>query len=120
MHCFKFTSCGIELDAKLVVDLLKKEDGSPNNNDVIVADCKEGLKKILIIRITYSFRKINECIDALDKMEALLSQDFIVFSIPPPDISLWPKCFYCFCCLVNEFPFLPKKKKILLNKVTLG
>lgn len=63
MHCFKFTSCGIELDAKLVVDLLKKEDGSPNNNDVIVADCKEGLKKILIIRITYSFRKINECID---------------------------------------------------------
>ena len=57
MHCFKFTYCGIKLDAKLVVDLLKKEDESPNKNDVIVADCKEGLKKILRVRIIYYFRK---------------------------------------------------------------
>ena len=111
MHCFKFTYCGIKLDAKLVVDLLKKEDGSPNKNDVIVADCKEGLKKILRVRIIHCFRKANKFIDTLGRREVLLSQDFIVFSIPPPDTSLLPKCFYCVCCLVNEFPFLPKKKK---------
>ena len=31
----------IELDAKLVVDLLKKWGGSLNGNDVIVANCKD-------------------------------------------------------------------------------
>ena len=33
----------IELDPKLLVDLLRKEDGSLNGNDTIVADAKEGL-----------------------------------------------------------------------------
>jgi len=36
----------IELDAKLVVILISKEESQPNSNDVIVADCREGLKKI--------------------------------------------------------------------------
>ena len=62
------------------MDLLKKEDGSPNNNDVIVSDCKEGLKKILRVRIIHCFRKVNKCVDALGRKEVLLSQDFIVFS----------------------------------------
>ena len=31
----------IELDAKLVMDLLKKPGGSLNGNDVIVANCKD-------------------------------------------------------------------------------
>ena len=33
----------IELDPKLLVDLLRKEDGSLNGNDTIVADAKVGL-----------------------------------------------------------------------------
>ena len=32
-----------ELDAKLVIDLLNKEENSMNGNEIIVADCKEGL-----------------------------------------------------------------------------
>ena len=63
------------------MDLLKKEDGSPNNNDAIVSDCKEGLKKILRVRIIHCFRKANKCVDALGRKEVLLSQDFIVFSV---------------------------------------
>lgn len=35
----------IELDAKLVVELLKKDAGSLNGNEVLVAECKEFLKK---------------------------------------------------------------------------
>ena len=30
----------IELDSKLVVDLLKKDLNNPNDNDVLVADCR--------------------------------------------------------------------------------
>lgn len=41
----------IELNAKLDVDLLKKEGGNPNGNDVIVVDCREGLKKISLAKI---------------------------------------------------------------------
>lgn len=35
-----------ELDAKIVIDLLSKEEKSMNGNEIIVADCKEGLQRI--------------------------------------------------------------------------
>ncbi|KAL0012657.1 hypothetical protein SO802_007765 [Lithocarpus litseifolius] len=35
----------VELDAKLVVDLLEKENPGLNGNDVLVADCKDSLKQ---------------------------------------------------------------------------
>ena len=38
-----------ELDAKLVVDLLKKDLEKTNGIDVLVADCREGLKKIPLV-----------------------------------------------------------------------
>ena len=36
----------IELDAKVVIDLVGKETSNPNSIDAIVADCGEGLKEI--------------------------------------------------------------------------
>ena len=41
----------VELDAKLVIDLLMKDEGKSNGNDVIIADCKDGLQKIPWVRI---------------------------------------------------------------------
>ena len=38
-----------ELDAKLVVDLLKKDLEKTNGIDVLVADCREGLKNIPLV-----------------------------------------------------------------------
>nr|POE88504.1 putative ribonuclease h protein [Quercus suber] len=78
----------IELDAKLVVDLLKKPGGSLNRNDVIVVDCKENLKKIPRTIIKHCFREANKCVDALARRGALLSQDFLSFSFPPSDVAL--------------------------------
>ena len=40
------TNVLIELDATIVVDMLKKNKGNLNSNDVILAYCKEGLQKI--------------------------------------------------------------------------
>ena len=37
------TNVVIELDAKIVVNLLLKEEGNTIDNDVIIVDCKEGL-----------------------------------------------------------------------------
>jgi len=78
----------IELDAKLVVDLLKKPGGSLNGNDVIVANCKENLKKIPRTIIKHCFREANKCADALTRRGALLSQDFLSFCFPPSNIAL--------------------------------
>ena len=36
----------MELNAKLVVELLQKDEGSFNSNDTIMADYKAGLQKI--------------------------------------------------------------------------
>ena len=56
----KFFAVVIELGLKRVVDLLMKDDGSPIGNDVIVAYCKDGLKKIMRIRIQRYFREVNK------------------------------------------------------------
>ncbi|KAL0015661.1 hypothetical protein SO802_002730 [Lithocarpus litseifolius] len=78
----------IELDAKLVVDLISKEGSQPNNNDVIVADYREGLKKIPRVRVLHCYREANKCANALTHREALLSQDFVIFSFPTTNASL--------------------------------
>lgn len=45
------------MDAKFVVDILKKEEGNLNCNDFIVADCKEWLKGIPLFKIQYYYRE---------------------------------------------------------------
>ena len=40
------TNMLIEMDAKIVVDLLLKGEEKIHGNDVLVVDCKEGSKKI--------------------------------------------------------------------------
>ena len=47
----KLQAVVIELDSKLVVDLLKKELNNPNDIDVLVADCRNCLRNIPIVRI---------------------------------------------------------------------
>ena len=78
----------IELAVKLVVDLLKKEVGNPNGNDAFVADCREGLKEIPLVRVQNCYREANKCVDALARKGALLSQDFVVFVEPSSNVSL--------------------------------
>ena len=78
----------IELDAKVVIDLLEKDGDYPNENDIIVADCREGLKKFPLVKIQQCFREANKCADALARREVLLSQDFTIFSHSLDDVAL--------------------------------
>lgn len=73
------TNVIIELDAKLVIDLLQNEDGRKNDNEVIIVDCREGLKKIPSVRIQHIFREANMCADALTRRGAFLSHNFVIF-----------------------------------------
>lgn len=74
----------VELDAKLVVDLLEKENPGLNGNDVLIADCKDKLKQIPRVSILHCFREANMCADALARRGAQLTDDFAIFSPPPP------------------------------------
>jgi len=76
----------VELDSKLVVDLLNKELDNPNGIDVLVTDCRESLKALPCVRIQHCFQEANKCADALPRRGALLSQDFSIFIDPPPDV----------------------------------
>ena len=40
-----------DLDARLVVDLLEKNDGHPNGIGALVSDCKAGLREIPMLQI---------------------------------------------------------------------
>lgn len=76
-----------ELDAKLVVDLLKKDLEKANGIDVLVADCREGLKQIPLVRIQHCYREANKCADALVRRGAIMDQDFTIFMDPPFDVA---------------------------------
>ncbi|KAL0016315.1 hypothetical protein SO802_003384 [Lithocarpus litseifolius] len=82
----KLPAVVFELDAKLVVDLLKKDMEKSNSIDVLVADCKEGLKEIPMVRIQHCYREANKCADALARRGALMDQDFTIFLNPPSDV----------------------------------
>ena len=47
----KLPAVEIELDYKLVIVLMKKNLDNPNGTDVLVADCKNNLKVIPLVRI---------------------------------------------------------------------
>lgn len=84
----KLPTVEIELDAKVVIDLVGKETSNPNSIDAIVADCEEGLKEIPFARIKHCCREANKCADALARQGALLAQDFIIFIQPPLEVEL--------------------------------
>ncbi|KAL0011217.1 hypothetical protein SO802_006325 [Lithocarpus litseifolius] len=76
------TNVIFELDTKLVVNLVQKGNDGPSGNDVIIADCIEGLQKILRINIQHFFREANKCADAFARRGALLPQDLVIFHSP--------------------------------------
>ncbi|KAL4652621.1 hypothetical protein ACB092_01G245100 [Castanea dentata] len=65
-----------------------KDERSSNGNEVIIADCKESLKRIPRVRIQHCFREANKCADTLARRSAVSPLDFVVFQFPPADVAL--------------------------------
>ena len=78
----------VELDAQLLMDLLKKDDGQSNSYSALLSDCKVGLRQIPMVRVQHCFREANKCADALARRGALLPQDFVVYLDHPTKVSL--------------------------------
>nr|POE67484.1 hypothetical protein CFP56_51155 [Quercus suber] len=84
----KLLAMEIELDAKVVIDLVRKDSNNLNSFDALVADYKERLKKIPNVRLMHCFREANKCANNLARRGALLDQDFVVFIHPPLEVEL--------------------------------
>ena len=76
----------IELDAQVVVDLLKKNASHPSGIGALVNDCKNGLREIPMVQIWHCYWETNKCADTLARRGALLSQDFVIFLDPSIDV----------------------------------
>lgn len=50
----------IELDAMLVVDLIRNARQNPSGNNNIVADCREGMIEIPRVQIWHCYREANK------------------------------------------------------------
>ena len=84
----KLPAVEIELDAKVVIDLVRTESSYFNSLNALVDDCKEGLKQIPNVKIMHCIREGDKCADNLARHGALLDQDFVVFIHPPPEVEL--------------------------------
>ena len=69
----KIPAVVFELDAKLIVDLLQKEEGHLNSIGALVSDCKAGLKEIPMVKIQHCYREANKCANTLARRGAFLS-----------------------------------------------
>ncbi|KAK9990756.1 hypothetical protein SO802_025741 [Lithocarpus litseifolius] len=78
----------VEVGGNLTERLEFRGSDRSSSNDVIIADCIEGLQKILRTRVQHCFREANKCADALARRGALLPQDFVIFHSPPADVDL--------------------------------
>ena len=84
----------VELDAKVIFDLMNNS-GSPNaTNDAIVADCRALISQISQVKVIHCFREGNRCADGLASLGCSLSSNFIYFSYPPPPSPFYPRCLY--------------------------
>nr|POE45644.1 putative ribonuclease h protein [Quercus suber] len=82
----KISTVIFELDAQLVVNLLKKSDNHPNGIGALISNCKVGLQEIPMVQVQHCYREANKCADSLARRGALLPQDFVIFLDPPSEV----------------------------------
>ena len=85
----KLSAVIIELDAKLIVELMQEEDCNQNSIDALVRDCRSGLREIPLFQIQHCYREANKCADALARRGGLTLTGFCCFLRPPSRCCLF-------------------------------
>ena len=76
----------VEMDAKVIVDVVRNPDYVNNINSPILDDCRQLLSKFHQVCFNHCFHKANQCADGLAKKSFRMSTDFLIFDSPPMDI----------------------------------
>ena len=73
----------VELDAKIVVDLVQSNSVVNNSFLPPLNDCRSLLSNFRQVRVGHTFREANRCTDALARKGCSLQEDFLIFNNPP-------------------------------------
>ena len=76
----------VELDAKVISDLMNNSRSPNATNYAIVADCRALISQIPQVKVIHCYREGNCCADGLARIGCSLSSNFLYFSYPPPSI----------------------------------
>ena len=76
----------IELDAKVVVELMQSNSPSNAFYSSLLADCRLLLGKLQHFRVKHAFREANRVADAMAKLGGTMQENFVVWDNPPSDV----------------------------------
>ena len=105
------THLAVELDAKVVVDLVLSSKTPNNSYTSLLNDCRHSLQQFQQTVIRHVFRKANRGADYLAKGDCSLTSDFVVFYSPPtPDLNVIVDAdangLYSLRLITNTYPFV--------------
>ena len=73
----------MELDAKVVVDLIKSNAATNKPYAPLLYDCKCLLTRFIQVQVTHVYREGNRCVDALARWGSNMVEAFAIFDTPP-------------------------------------
>ena len=77
----------VELDAKVVADLLTTNGVTNKPYSPLLPDCRCLLRRFLRVQVVHVYREGNRCTDVLARWGSNMNEDFAVFDSPPsPEI----------------------------------
>ena len=75
----------VELDAKVVLDLINSKNSSNAAYSSLLFDCKLLPDKIPYTTVKHIFREANKCVDAVARKGCNLQEELVNFDSPPSD-----------------------------------
>ena len=101
----------VELDAKVVVDLMLSSKSFNNSYSALLNDCRYLLRHFSQVRISHVYREANRCADHLAKGGCNMIGTFVVLDAPNSDelcIKLESDAYglYSLRLLANTSPFM--------------
>jgi len=76
----------VELDAKVVVNLMNHYGSSNAINSSLVVDCRHLISQIPQVKVSHCYREANPCIDGLARLETQQFDDVVFYNSPPPPL----------------------------------
>ena len=73
----------MELDAKVVVDLIKSNAATNKPYAPFLYDCRCLLTRFIQVQVTHVYREGNRCVDALARWGSNMAEAFAIFDCPP-------------------------------------
>ena len=73
----------VELDAKVIVEMLNSTNCSNRKYSPILHDCRFLLSRLMQARVVHVFRETNKCAYFLARRGCSIRENFVIFDAPP-------------------------------------